>query len=222
MKFCPHCGGDLSRYLMADNRPPGVPVAPAPVPKYDQDAIWKRLVARASEVRGNPPRTDALVQGAMEELGGVHKFPLSTVVHIAFDRSVVPTGGVLYRATMLNGRMNITGEKLTAMGYVVEGDAVKTVSDIPVGPAFLAIDYWGGEKQHRRWHLHEPVSIDPSRNGNPLFMDENMVAFGAKWRDLLKASDGLIALLDSFVHGVKGSGDPIAVPLALEVSRFSA
>ena len=155
---------------------------------------------------------------ALQCLGSGHKFPLSTIVHVVFDRDIVPSGGVLYRATMLDGRTQTNPEQLEAMGYAVKDGAVLTIADVPVGRAYTAVEYWGGGKQHKRWHLAEPAIIEPSRNGNPFFMDESMLAFGATWRDLERVEEALLGLLESFAAGVgKEKGKPIAVPLALEL-----
>jgi len=221
MKFCPHCGGEISKYMEAEGRSSASSVATiqAPAREYSQDDIWRRLVSRAREVQASPPRSDELVLAAVQRLGAVHKFPLSTIVHVAFDRNIVPTGGVLYRATMLEGRTQTSPEQLEAMGYAVKDGAVLTVADVPVGQAYSAVDYWGGARQHKRWHLAEPVSIEPSRNGDPFFMDENMLAFGARWRDLERVEEGLLGLFEMFTGGIqgKGAGSPIAIPLALEL-----
>jgi hypothetical protein len=187
--------------------------------KYDQTATWKRLVARASEVRANPPRVEELAMRALEEFGAP-EFPASTVVHIAFDRNIVPSGGVLYRATLLDGRMKTSPEQLAAMGYAVEDGTVRTVNDVPVGPAYSVLEYWGGERQHKRWHLAGPVTIEPSRNGDPYFMDENMIAFGAKWVDGEQMSAALLGVLELFAFGIKG-GDAVAMPLAVELATIS-
>jgi hypothetical protein len=71
-------------------------------------------------------------------------------------------------------------------------------------------------KQHRRWHLLEPVKINASRNGDPFFMDDNMMAFGALWSDAAKSDEAFISLLEMFSSGVRGSG-VIARPLVAEI-----
>lgn len=217
MRFCPHCGGDLSKYMAVETCPSttsGQERTPSVAAKYDQTATWKRLIARANEVKSTPPRVDALVLGTMEHFVGE---PLaSTIVHVVFDRNIVPSGGVLYRAMMLDGRTKTSPEHLSAMGYAVEDRIVKTVNDVPVGPIYGVLEYWGGERQHKRWHLAEPVTIEPSRNGDPLFMDENMLAFGTRWRNFDRMQSSLIDLLTLFAEGLKG-GQPIGQPLALEL-----
>jgi hypothetical protein len=102
------------------------------------------------------------------------------------------------------------------MGYAVNEGKLVTVDDVPVSKAYVALEYWGGEKQHRRWHLAALVTLNPSRNGNPFFMDENMVAFGARWKDPTKMEAGLLELCEIMAEGVKQSG-VIAKVLAMEL-----
>jgi hypothetical protein len=220
VKFCPHCGGDLSAYLAAEG-PNGAsiqtPVVSATPRKYDQTKVWRDLVQRAREIGGEPPDISHLALAAADKIRPFFKTaPLSTVVHIVFDKNVVPQGGILYQAAQIDGRMKNAGDQLEALGYSMEDGKVKLVDDMPVGPVYGAIDYWGGEKQHRRWHLAAPVTVNPSRNGDLFFMDDNMVAFGAKWKDAERLDQALLELLGVFENGIKGSG-PIAQPLVMEL-----
>ena len=170
MKFCPHCGGDLSAYLAAEGpgdastRTPATSSAPK---KYDQTKVWRELVQRAREVGGDPPDISNVALAAADGIRPFFKTtPLSTIVHIVFDKNVVPQGGILYQAAQFDGRMKNTSDQLEALGYSMEDGKVKLVDDMPVGPVYGAIEYWGGEKQHPRWHLVRPVTINPSRNGD--------------------------------------------------------
>jgi len=213
MKFCPHCGGDLSAYQAAENGS-AAPATAVIVGKYDQDETWKQLQALANELRAEPPDHATIVYHAIAKSGA--SWPGATIVHIVFDRSIVPRGGVLHQAALLEGRASPNLGRLAAMGYAVVEDKVLVVNDVPVGPAYQVLDYWGGEKQHRRWHLEEPIAIETSRHGNPYFMDENMIAFGAKWGDGDHATEGLIELLGLFSRGIHGAGI-VGIPLAMKL-----
>lgn len=211
MKFCPHCGGDLSRYLAAT----GGAAVPSPGP-YDQTKTWRTLLAKATE-RDKLPTFMELIDPAVNALPANSTGELDTIVHLLFNHKIVPDGGVLYRAAMLDGKVNIQPKELETRGYLVLDGKVVLVDDVPVGPAYGALDYWGGEKQFKRWHLTKPCTINPSRNGNPFFMDEEMIAFGASWRDSLKIKEALLNLFTLFGQGVNGD-KPIAHPLALQIT----
>ncbi len=223
MKFCPHCGGDLSAYIAVEHgNSAGAAASIHPTGgKYNQDSIWRRLTKEAEALKGSPPDAIQLMANAVDRVRGCFSGndPVSTIVHLAVDRDIQPQGGVLYRATMLEGRMETSPEQLEQMGYAVDEGKLVTVDDVPVSQAYTAIHYWGGERQHRRWHLTQPVEINPSRNGNPFFMDENMIAFGAKWRDCEKMEEGLLELHGLLCEGVKKDrciGIPVAVELAVQ------
>ena len=221
MNFCPHCGGDLSAYMAVERgRVPLASTAKRPTGgKYDQDSVWRRLVREAEALKGSPPSGIQIVGKAVDNVRAafVGDEPVSTIVHLALDRNIQPQGGMLYRATMLEGRMTTSPEQLEQMGYAVEDEKLVTVADVPVSQAYKVIDYWAGAKQHKRWHMTEPVSLNPSRNGNPFFMDENMVAFGAKWHDSSKLEEALLELHSLLSAGVKRAG-VVAIPLALELA----
>ena len=221
MKYCPHCGGDISPYIqasgMSGTRQPAAASIKTKDTKYDQDEVWRRIQRSVEVIRESPPRPEMLVMAAHEALsarppGSFEK----TVVHFAFDRPIVPVGGVLHRMTLLNGRAETTPEQLQTMGYALADGKVRVVDGVPVGPSYTVLEYWGGERQYRRWHLLEPIKIEPSRNGNPFFMDDNMIAFGAKWKDLLAFQEGLLELTELFSEGLPGE-ETIAIPLALEI-----
>jgi hypothetical protein len=143
--------------------------------------------------------------------------PVETIVHLVFDRSIVPSGGVLSSAVknLKGGELPI--ERMKAMGYAVEDGKIATADNSPVGPAYQVIDYWGGGKQHRRWHLASPVELDANRHGDPLFMDENMIAFGATWKDSEKSEEAFLSLMNLFTDGVNGDGI-IAHPLEVKIA----
>lgn len=220
MKFCPHCGGDLASYMAVGGSGQSKATARAPVSvqsKYDQTRTWKRLIERARETAASPPEMEALgmaaADGLRDHLGGD---PVSTIVHLAFDNIVVPQGGMLHRAAILNKHGSHEKDHFAALGYSMKDGKVELVDSVPVGPAYNILDYWGGGKQHRRWHLAEPIEINPSRHGDPFFMDENMIAFGAKWADAERLEEGLLELLGLLQNGVGGEGG-VARPVALEI-----
>ena len=215
MRFCPYCGGDLAPHLAAAGNAVAAPATPATGGKYDQDAIWKGLVTEAASRKATPPAVMSLVTTAMSEIG-TPKESFSTIVHLVFDREIVPRGGVLHKATLLEGRTEMNLPMLEAMGYAVRDGHVVLVDEIPVGKAYEVLSYWGGEKQHKRWHLAEPIALNASRSGNPFFMDMAMVAFGAKWRDQAKLSEALMVLCELFITGVAAAG-LVAVPLGLKL-----
>lgn len=218
MRFCPYCGGDLSPHLAAAGRAATAPASPKTQGEYDQVKIWKELLAEANATKATPPALMGLLDN---ELGPEGSFdgPFTSLVHLAFDREIVPLGGVLYKATLVEGRTAMDDKRLEAMGYAVRDGHVVTIDDVPVGKAYTIIDYWGGEKQHKRWHMERPVILEASRNGDPFFMDENMICFGAKWSDASQLEKALLELLELFITGFPSSRGLVAVPLAMRL-RF--
>lgn len=236
MKHCPHCGGDISKYLLAESPVAAtsspIPATFAPNPPlerpatYDQTKVWLDLVERASKVQPGQTHGELVDLAFRRFVAGKNAGDLvnfSTVVHMVFDRVIVPQGGILYSALRVGTTINAQGstpslEQLETMGYLISDGKVVEVEGIPVSRAYGALQYWGGDKQYRRWHLANPITVNPSRNGNPFFMDAEMVAFGAKWTDLQKMKDGLIALLQLFAEGVGGEKKIIANAVAVEIS----
>lgn len=221
MQFCPRCGCDLSPYLAAETQQPALSG------KYDQTKMWKQIIEKVRERRAkaSPPTLMELVEPAAKAIGVLASTTkaadtINTIIHIAFDHDIVPAGGVLHRAIMLDGKVGMRPEQLEAMGYEVNStdSKIMLVNDMPVSRAYVVLDYWGGEKQYRRWHLARPVTIEPSRNGDPYFMDGEMLAFGASWKDDNKVSEALLNLLDMFARGIKGEKG-VAFPFALEIAR---
>lgn len=187
MKFCPHCGGDISILGIPANKPADVAIKEVNHPealakKYDQDAVWRTILADVNSLCGAAPQVDSIVDSTILEIGALRwtDNTLSTIVHIGFDRQIVPVGGVLYRAAILEGRMKLRPESLGVSGYVVEGDKIQMDGDCPVGPVYIAIRDWG-EHMARMECFASPVELNPGRNGNPFFMDESMAAFGVRW-----------------------------------------
>ena len=217
MRFCPYCGGDISSHLAVVNKTTPAPATQAfESEEYDQDKVWKQIVTKANMTKGTPPTMISLVNGAMNGLGGTPQGGFETIVHLAFDREIVPRGGVLHKVTLLEGRTQMDPKMLEQMGYAVLDSHVVVKNDVPVGPAYLVLDYWGGNRQYKRWHLERPIMLNPSRNGNPDFMDENMIGFVAKWTNSVHTADALLALCELFVTGVRDAG-VVAVPLVLEL-----
>jgi len=189
--------------------------------KYDQDKTWRQLIMDAEALKGSPPTPMELVGKAVDRVRGAFSGTkegdsVGTIVHIATDRNIQPQGGVLHRATLLEGRVQDDISKMERMGYAVQDGKVVVVNDIPVGRGYVAINYWGGEKQYRRWHMSKPVTINPSRNGNPFFMDENMIAFGVSWKDPSKMEEALLELCEILAEGVHKERT-IGIPLAMEL-----
>lgn len=210
MKFCPECGADLTPYLGAA----GSPKTAMRTTNYDQTATWKALVKDAQATAGEPPSPMDLVGAvSLPEFRGE---PVSSIVHLVFDRAVVPAGGVLLEAAQRDGQMSTSPEHLEAMGYVVEDGKVKVVNHVPIGQAYQVLDYWGGGKQFPRWHLTKPVDVVAGRKGDPFFMDSEFIAFGATWKDAERFEKALLELLDLFVKGIRDGGR-VAIPLALKV-----
>ena len=216
MKFCPHCGENISAHIAADaNLPIMESVVTSPTPgKYDPVEIGRRVLSLASGRRAVPPSTADLVTEAMRPIRPRTK---KTTVFLALDKEVVPTGGVLHRATMLEGRSEMSAERLKKLGYALDDDDhIIVVNDVPVGPVYQILQYWGGEKQHHRWHLKYAIDVNPRRNGEKFFMDENLVVFGAEWKDTQSMDVALSNLLELFRSGLKGQNFK-ATPLALEL-----
>ena len=232
-QFCPKCGCQLP-----PDPEPGAPAAAAPpiaaakapaAPPgtYDPVLAWKRILGNIDglRARGAGVERGELVKRAVASAGmvlsGAHE-PVPSIIHLAFDRNIVPSGGVLEQILMSGTRgptplMDTNRERLQLGGYVIGDDGhVKTVDDVPISRAYEALQYWGGERQHRRWHMSEPIRVVNSRRGDPFFMDDNMIAFGATWADGERLEEALTSLLQIFVKP-PGDQEMIAVPLALEV-----
>jgi hypothetical protein len=216
-RFCPHCGKEL-------------PIAPAPLPvsaperepdpsppatpAYDQTAYWRALHARVDD-GARPPDTQELVAEVVRRLPPARSSPQASIVHVLLDRPATPAGGALLQSVRSDGRLGPAGtpERLEQLGYVLQDGRVRQEGGIPVGRAYIVLEYWGGERQHKRWHLAEPVALDPSRHGDPFFMDERSIAFGARWRDLDRFAEAMTALIETFRNGFDGIsvGHPFVV-----------
>jgi hypothetical protein len=214
MKFCPNCGHDIEKYIAAESGHPSAPsVATLPTGgKYDAVATWKAILLTAEGRHASPPTVDSLVFEALENIKPGAK---KTIVHIAFDREIVPAGGVLHRAAMVEGRTEMDADRLKKLGYAMDGDGhLITVDEIPVGNIYPILQYWGGAQQHKRWHMKYPIEVNPGRNGDTYFMDNNIAAFGVDWKDTSKMDEAFKDLL----HKLGGfKGEIAGIPLVLEL-----
>jgi hypothetical protein len=216
-KFCPHCGKELPAGGSAPAPKPAAAREPdAPARVYDQTAYWRALHARLDGgARAADPHE--LVTRLVAALPPSPERPQPSIVHMIFDRPVTPAGGALLQSVLSDGRLGPSGdlERLQQLGYAFEDGRVKQVEGVPVSPAYGALEYWGGERQHKRWHLGERIRLDPSRHGDRIFMDECSLAFGAKWRDVDRFAEAMTALIETFRNGIDGT--VIAEPLLIDV-----
>lgn len=177
-KFCPSCGCQLPPHAGTVN------VTVSAAPAYDQELTWRSILGSSPGPIAEQIAAAAVVLGNLVRDAAGAK--VTTLVHLLFDKSVTPSGGLLSSMVSSLGKLEapITPARLALMGYAIGSDGkVVTVDDVPVGPIYNLLQYWGGEKQHKRWHLVEPISISPSPNDKTAFMDGRMVAFGATWKD---------------------------------------
>lgn len=143
---------------------------------YSQDAIWTKLINLRDVNLGKQLNED------MENVD------ISNIIaHFVFDRNVTPQGN-LYKDLMglspLNKATKLSNDQLLARGYIITQDGkIKTVNDIPVGLIYDCLMKWGGPKDYLAWDMKQPIEIDPSRKGNPLFMDDNLLAIRVKFKD---------------------------------------
>ena len=188
MKYCPECGASLTKYMS----PVHEQAEPAPRKGYSQDEIWKSILEEA-ELVPTPPPAEALAESVLPQEAVT--YPLRSTIHILFDRSVTPSGGIIQQAVLSEGKMRVDERILAGHGYIIEDGKVALHDGVPMGIFCQVLEYWAGERQHRRWHMSEPVSFSPSRNSSPYFMDERMVAFGVVWSDDVKIKEAITELL---------------------------
>ena len=228
MKFCPHCGADLSAYMAvspqvereAGHRRTRTETGHGSLREdpYNQDETWKELNRKALESPAEPDMAKVVLDAVNEALPLFKAPPARTIVHLLFDRTVSLEGGAIFSSVVSEQDQRVTTERLKRLGYQLDDDNhVVTVDHIPVPSAYSILDYWGGASQHKRWHLTQPVTISPSRNGNPCFIDENMVAFRAIWADADRLETSLHHLVELLMEGVNGiapAGTPVVLHLA--------
>jgi hypothetical protein len=241
---CPFCQRDISflgpafspdppsPYEMSRPPYPGTPIAEirgpiqSDVPSeagevYDrgyQDVCWKKMRERAALLVAADP--NVIIDRAIETRRP-NRQDGSIVVHVMFDKRIVPVGDVLWSdmrlrtGTTAPPTSTLQEEKLVAMGYVVttgpnDKRGIKTVDDCPIGPLYDILMYWVAgtpENTHyKRWHMGKPIVVSPRRNACPEFMDENMVAFTAFYDDGEKIRDSLVQLSQYCVNGIPTRG----------------
>lgn len=226
---CPFCAHDISFMKDAFGRATfGVYVAPTttstvPVETavklndavYSRDLqtlLWQRMQDKAALWAAMPQRemiASACAQKRSNREDG------SVVMHLMFAKDITPIGGLVHKAvtgmtaTQPSQPPDLSREALLLRGYsVVEGDdgpRVQAVDDVPVGPLWNTLQYWGGERQHRRWHMARPVNASPHRNNCPAFMDGRMCALQVWFTDDERLADALQDLCDECEVGVNGS-----------------
>jgi len=217
-KYCPHCGASLAAPA------PPAPIGPAPEPKsppaepiivYDQTKHWDALVKRQRSIINAPTNNELIEQLRRQARPSVGP-PFQSIVHVVMDREITPTGDALRLAVDSDGRLGPASDltRLQERGYVIEDGRVKQVDDVPVGRAFCALQYWGGQRQHKRWHLAAPIVVNPSRSGDPYFMDGYYFAFGAAWTDLDRLEEAIRELVDLLRLGPPDlAGNPLLIDI---------
>ena len=188
----------------AGNATPPLEVMPSPGPaeNYDQTEYWRALIPKA---QGVPAETTV-----MNLPNGFTKG--NTVIHLIFDKSVSPQGGLMQTlvqnvaSTQPMTAPRLTPAELDAMGYLADEEGkIELIDDVPVGRIYGILQYWGGEKQHKRWHMASPVVIDPSRKGDPCFIDDNLAAIKVTWKDGDRMPEAMSVLVEQLHEGIKES-----------------
>lgn len=221
-QFCPHCGGKLpSEEIGARFPKPEEPAAPR---SYDGPKYWRGLIERSQLNRHMELDVTRTVKRIVDEADkapisdqGNGVMGLNGIVHLILDRDVVPHGGVFLKAMQMlstpNGmtagpRLEDGATYLKQHGYVVQDGKVVLVNDVPVGPAYLLLEEWGGKEHYRDWNMTLPIDLQASRSGNPYFFDENMISFGVHFSTKEDVGPSLGALLARFkTEGVCGLVD---------------
>lgn len=186
--------------------------------KYDQDRIWTDLSDEG--MVDIPEKISSEMSEILKDVG--EDSQLSTVVHLLFDRPVTPEGSLFSEAIALTVSQprRLTEDQLRIRRYVPTGEGrVQTVNDIPVGDVYNALTYWGGAERVGYWDLAEPIQIDPNRKGNPYFMDNSMVAFGAVFRNAISAGQSLLSLFHLLKNGMGNVINPVGIVINLKLSK---
>ena len=84
MKYCPHCGGDIEKFMAVSSGTAMRPIVATPG-KYNQDDVWRKIQERVEATRATPAAPEALVMRALESLG-LDERGKDTIVHIGFDQ----------------------------------------------------------------------------------------------------------------------------------------
>ena len=193
---------------------------------YDQDAIW-------TELTNHPPVDfDVELSNAMKVLDSPAvkeaEPPYSFIVHLLFNSNVTPHGNLILdqvrRGQLQTGsaQERLSEDHLRARGYSLVSDGkVQTVKDIPVGPIYNVLVEWLVDGL-ADWNMAtDPVAIDVNRKGNPLFMDNNMVAFCATYKDLSMVRESLEALNKYCGGGVRDDLKPVGRIVKLRLFYLS-
>lgn len=216
---CPFCAKDISFMGSAFGVASAPPVAMRSeklddaVYNHDlQSFLWERMRERAALYTG---MTSEMIAANATGTKRPNREDGSVVLHMMFDRSVTPQGNLIYQNVMSSSatqpaqRPAHTLETLQTQGYVVlEADGrynIQTVDDVPVGPIWNTLQYWGGERQHHRWHMERPVHASPRRNDCPAFMDDRMCAVQVWFKDDERLHESLVELALECETGLKGA-----------------
>ena len=177
-----------------------------------QTLLWQRMQDKAALYSGLPQ--PEMIANAVSQRR-VNREDGSVVMHLMFARDIAPVGGLISKAVMsLTATQppqmpDVSQENLLLRGYSVvggeSGPRIQTVDDVPVGPLWNTLQYWGGEKQHRRWHMSRPISANPHRNNCPAFMDGKMCAVQVWFEDNERIFDALQNLCDACETGINSS-----------------
>lgn len=136
---------------------------------YDQDSIWINLRRDTHE------NLDQIIKRECDKIKGSEN---EIVVHLLFDRDVTPQGNIIFHhllhQTITGGRVKeLSRDEIIARNYCPDEDGkIRTWDGVPVSPAIWdLIDNIDSDKRVNT------CKIDMNRKGNPLFCDENMLAF---------------------------------------------
>lgn len=185
-KYCPHCGEELPPPTRKTSEPVPSYVRPeVSTPKerptgpivYDQTVRWRELIKEVTEAAPD----EQVIQVPNEFNGG------PCVVHLIFDSSVSPRGGVIQHMVAMASSTQPspspkTPKDLAAMGYLIDDGKVVLENGVPVGPIWPILTWWG-VTNFKINGLSEPIVASPERKGDPAFIDEEILAFGAKFKN---------------------------------------
>lgn len=143
---------------------------------YDQDDIWRKLTG---------DRNVDLEQRLAQD---IEEVDISSIIaHFVFDRLITPQGNLyiklMWPLLSVAKESALSRDQLIANGYVVQEDGkVQTVNDLPVGRIYDHLMQWGGPSTYSAWEMMVPIEVDPNRKGNPLFMDNNLLAIRVRFK----------------------------------------
>lgn len=153
---------------------------------YDQDAVWLKL--RDGTHKGIEDILDRESE-SIENWGKDHN---DILVHLLFNRSVTPHGNIIFyhlqHSTITGGKVpKLSSDEIVSRNYCTDEDGkIRTWKSVPVSPAIWDLmRMLGSDERLITW------SLDANRKGNPLFCDENMLAFSL----VPKSKEDVIPLL---------------------------